>query len=198
MTPLGAPPTPSLTLRVRPDPHPEPRLRRSRDAVDAPLGPLAARFAAKEAISKALGTGFRHGVWIRDLGFKANAWGKPEVIFSARGRAVADRLGAGDGHVSLTDEAGLVTDGKFTRASVLPEAYEALAKSLSKVKGVPVVTGFVGRDREGNVTTLGRSGSDYTATIVGRARAERRHDVLSPPAAWRRQSGILAPLFVTA
>ena len=56
---------------------------------------LAMRFAAKEAISKALGTGFRHGVWIRDFGFKANAWGRPEVIFSPRGRAVADRLGAG-------------------------------------------------------------------------------------------------------
>ncbi len=69
---------------------------------------LAMRFAAKEAISKALGTGFRNGVWIRDFGFTPNAWGKPEVIFSARGRAVADRLGAGEGHVSLTDEAGLV------------------------------------------------------------------------------------------
>jgi len=69
---------------------------------------LAMRFAAKEAISKALGTGFRNGVWIRDFGFTSNAWGKPEVIFSPRGRAVADRLGAGEGHVSLTDEAGLV------------------------------------------------------------------------------------------
>lgn len=69
---------------------------------------LAMRFAAKEAISKALGTGFRNGVWIRDFGFTPNAWGKPEVIFSPRGRAVADRLGAGEGHVSLTDEAGLV------------------------------------------------------------------------------------------
>jgi holo-[acyl-carrier protein] synthase len=66
------------------------------------------RFAAKEAIVKALGTGFGHGVWIRDVGFFANAWGRPEVLFSARGRAVADRLGAGEGHVSLTDEAGLV------------------------------------------------------------------------------------------
>ena len=69
---------------------------------------LAMRFAAKEAIVKALGTGFGHGVWIRDTGFLANAWGSPEVLFSARGRAVADRLGAGEGHVSLTDEAGLV------------------------------------------------------------------------------------------
>ena len=53
----------------------------------APVRFLAMRFAAKEAISKALGTGFRHGVWIRDFGFRANARGKPEVIFSARGRA---------------------------------------------------------------------------------------------------------------
>lgn len=69
---------------------------------------LAMRFAAKEAIVKALGTGFGHGVWIRDVGFVPDARGKPEVRFSARGRAVADRLGAGDGHVSLSDEAGLV------------------------------------------------------------------------------------------
>ena len=69
---------------------------------------LAMRFAAKEAIVKALGTGFGHGVWIRDVGFLANAWGRPEVLFSARGRAVADKLGAGEGHVSLTAEAGLV------------------------------------------------------------------------------------------
>lgn len=69
---------------------------------------LAMRFAAKEAISKALGTGFRHGVWIRDFGFRANARGKPEVIFSPRGRAVADQLGAGEGHVSLSDEAGFI------------------------------------------------------------------------------------------
>ena len=67
------------------------------------------------------------------------------------------------------DEAGLVTDARYTRAQPLPEAYEHLARSLRTVKGVPVVTGFIGRDRDGNVTTLGRSGSDYTATIVGRA-----------------------------
>ena len=73
-----------------------------------PVRFLAMHFAAKEAIVKALGTGFRHGVWIRDAGFLPNAWGRPEVLFSARGRALADRLGAGEGHVSLSDESGLV------------------------------------------------------------------------------------------
>ena len=73
-----------------------------------PVRFLAMRFAAKEAIVKALGTGFAHGVWIRDVGIAANAWGRPEVIWSDRGHALRDRLGAGEGHVTLTDEAGLV------------------------------------------------------------------------------------------
>jgi holo-[acyl-carrier protein] synthase len=37
-----------------------------------------------------------------------NAWGKPEVIYSARGERLRRRLGVGDGHITLTDEAGLV------------------------------------------------------------------------------------------
>ena len=73
-----------------------------------PVRFLAMRFAAKEAIVKALGTGFAHGVWIRDVGFMPDARGRPEVRFSPRGRRVADELGAGEGHVSLSDEAGLV------------------------------------------------------------------------------------------
>ena len=73
-----------------------------------PVRFLAMRFAAKEAIVKALGTGFAHGIWIRDVGIQPNAWGRPEVIWSERGRTLRDRLGAGDGHVTLTDEAGLV------------------------------------------------------------------------------------------
>jgi len=69
---------------------------------------LAMRFAAKEAIVKAMGTGFAHGVWIRDVGVVHNAWGKPEVIYSARGERMRARLGVGEGHVTLTDEAGLI------------------------------------------------------------------------------------------
>jgi holo-[acyl-carrier protein] synthase len=69
---------------------------------------LAMRFAAKEAIVKAMGTGFAHGVWIRDVGVVQNAWGKPEVVYSERGEAVRRGLGVGEGHVTLTDEAGLI------------------------------------------------------------------------------------------
>jgi len=69
---------------------------------------LAMRFAAKEAIVKAMGTGFAHGMWIRDVGVVQNSWGKPEVVFSARGEQVRRALGVGESHVTLTDEAGLV------------------------------------------------------------------------------------------
>jgi holo-[acyl-carrier protein] synthase len=69
---------------------------------------LAMRFAAKEAIVKAMGTGFAHGMWIRDVGVVQNAWGKPEVVFSARGERLRRELGIGEAHVTLTDEAGLV------------------------------------------------------------------------------------------
>jgi holo-[acyl-carrier protein] synthase len=73
-----------------------------------PVRFLAMRFAGKEATVKAMGTGFRHGMWIRDVGIVNNAWGRPLVIFSARGQGVCRQLGIGEGHVSLTDDAGLV------------------------------------------------------------------------------------------
>ena len=69
---------------------------------------LAMRFAAKEAIVKAMGTGFAHGMWIRDVGVVQNAWGRPEVVYSERGEKRRRELGVGEGHVTLTDEAGLI------------------------------------------------------------------------------------------
>lgn len=69
---------------------------------------LAMRFAAKEAIVKAMGTGFAHGIWIRDVGVVQNEWGRPEVAYSERGEKMRRQLGIGDGHVTLTDEAGLI------------------------------------------------------------------------------------------
>jgi holo-[acyl-carrier protein] synthase len=73
-----------------------------------PVRFLAMRFAAKEATVKAMGTGFRHGIWIRDVGIVNNDWGRPEIIWSARGLSVCEQLGIGGGHVSLSDDAGLI------------------------------------------------------------------------------------------
>lgn len=69
---------------------------------------LAMRFAAKEAIVKAMGTGFANGMWVRDVGTVPDELGQPQVIYSARGAAVCARLGIGNGFLSLSDEAGLI------------------------------------------------------------------------------------------
>jgi len=69
---------------------------------------LGMRFAAKEAIVKAMGTGFANGMWVRDAGVMPDRFGRPEIIFSDRGRAKCDELGIGDGHLTLSDEAGLI------------------------------------------------------------------------------------------
>lgn len=70
---------------------------------------LAMRFAAKEALVKAMGTGFRHGMWIRDVGVRHNRWGRPEPLFSERGQQRCAELGIGRAYLTLSDEAGLVT-----------------------------------------------------------------------------------------
>jgi holo-[acyl-carrier protein] synthase len=69
---------------------------------------LAMHWAAKEAVVKALGTGFAEGMWIRDAGYVPNKAGKPEIIWSAAGQTVRARLGVGAGHLSLSDEEGLI------------------------------------------------------------------------------------------
>jgi len=85
---------------------PEERAQFERTA--RPVRFIAMRFAAKEAIVKGMGTGFAHGSLDTDVGVVQNSWGRPEVVYSARGAKVRDGLGIGEGHVTLTDEAGLV------------------------------------------------------------------------------------------
>lgn len=62
---------------------------------------------------------------------------------------------------------GMLTDNNFQNALPLPEAYDLIRQHLSDTSYVPVVTGFVGKNKKGEITTLGRGGSDYTAAILG-------------------------------
>jgi aspartate kinase len=67
-------------------------------------------------------------------------------------------------------EAGIVTDSNFGEAMPLFEVTRLnVRRRLGRMldEGVtPVVTGFIATNEEGVVTTLGRGGSDYTATIL--------------------------------
>jgi len=68
---------------------------------------LAMLFAAKEAVSKALGTGFHQGVAARDIETIHQSSGKPDVILHAGAARAAERLGVDRVHVSLTDDDGV-------------------------------------------------------------------------------------------
>ena len=73
--------------------------------------------------------------------------------------------------VALTGkDIGIVTDSNFGEAKPLMDTtrlrVSQLIDSLLEKKVLPVVGGFAGADQYGNITTFGRGGSDYTATIV--------------------------------
>ena len=84
-------------------------------------GTLAKRFAAKEAFSKAVGTGFRRGVFMRDIGVVNAASGAPTLALTGGAAARLDALiPAGHGarvHLTMTD------DHPWAQAFVIIEAF---------------------------------------------------------------------------
>lgn len=64
---------------------------------------------------------------------------------------------------------GMVTNPEYGNAEPLPDTEEKIGDILKKITVLPVITGFIGKDSSGQVTTLGRGGSDYTAAIIGAA-----------------------------
>ena len=71
-------------------------------------GTLAKRFAAKEAFSKAVGTGFKRGVFMKDIGVVNLASGQPTIHATGGARARLDALAppghAVDIHLTMTDD----------------------------------------------------------------------------------------------
>ena len=84
----------------------DPELKRFRNHKQ-PVSYLAKRFAAKEAFTKALGTGIKapanwHGVWVANL-----PSGKPQLEFSRELQQLLSSRGISRTHVSLSDERGV-------------------------------------------------------------------------------------------
>ena len=73
--------------------------------------------------------------------------------------------------ISLTGkEVGIVTDSNFGESKPLMDTTRLrVSKTIDlqfSKKTIPVIGGFTGADQHGHVTTFGRGGSDYTATII--------------------------------
>jgi aspartate kinase len=88
------------------------------------------------------------------------------------------------------DSLGMVTNDEHGNAvAILDECEKNMAQPLEsalKKDTVPVVTGFFGITRTGHVTTVGRSGTDYTAAVVGYALRA------SPIEIWKEVDGFMS------
>jgi holo-[acyl-carrier protein] synthase len=86
-------------------------------------GTYAKRFAAKEAFSKAVGTGFRRGVFMRDIGVVNRDSGAPTLALTGGARARLDALTPeghlAEVHLTMTD------DHPFAQAFVIITAIPA-------------------------------------------------------------------------
>ena len=86
-------------------------------------GTLAKRFAAKEAFSKAVGTGFKAGVFMKDIGVVNAPSGAPTLALTGGAKARLDAL-VPDGHVAKV-HLTLTDDHPWAFAMVIIEAQPA-------------------------------------------------------------------------
>ena len=85
---------------------------------------------------------------------------------------------------------GIVSESNYMSAELLDDVWENIPRCLNDYNSglsneIPIVTGFIAKDKKGIITTLGRGGSDLSATIIGAAmRAEEIQT-------WKDVDGIL-------
>lgn len=78
-------------------------------------------------------------------------------------------------HIGIKSQAfnswdlGFLTTKNFGNAEPLETAYTNINDNIIILSTVPVITGFIGKTEDGETTTLGRGGSDYSAAIIGSA-----------------------------
>jgi len=83
---------------------------------------------------------------------------------------------------------GFISDSNYTKAELIKESWDSIpGKILPLIKEdtLPVVTGFLAKDENGSITTLGRGGSDLSATMIAAACKAEEVQV------WKDVDGIL-------
>jgi aspartate kinase len=83
---------------------------------------------------------------------------------------------------------GFVSDSNYGAAELVKESWDLIPEKINplvKAGTLPVVTGFIAQNAEGNITTLGRGGSDLSATMIAAACKAEEAQV------WKDVDGIL-------
>lgn len=87
--------------------------------------------------------------------------------------AYLNKLGTEARHYDAWD-IGMVSDSNYMSAELLDEVWQEIPRHLNSYKNgtdkaIPIITGFIAKDKKGIITTLGRGGSDLSATMIGSA-----------------------------
>ena len=81
----------------------------------------------------------------------------------------------------------ILTDSNYGAARVdYNESYKRIRTRLKEAKGVAIITGFIGANEDGVTTTLGRNGSDFTASIIAGASGAEACEI------WTDVDGVLS------
>jgi len=127
---------PSFTERVF-----SPDERAYCDGTASPATHYALRFAAKEAVVKALGTGFSEGIWVHDIEVERNKKGRPVAKLSGRALEVAKEQGVRDLSLSLsytrTDAVACalaVTESSVRASEKRKDPMEELARQFKETR----------------------------------------------------------------
>ncbi len=111
------------------------------DATAQPAVHYATRFAAKEAVLKALGTGFSQGIGVRDVEVRRTSKGRPYAVLSGRAKQVAQSLGVRELPLSLsfthTDAvacAMAITEGSVRAQQERRDPMEELARQFKEAR----------------------------------------------------------------
>jgi holo-[acyl-carrier protein] synthase len=86
----------------------------------APETSLAGRFAAKEAVMKAIGTGWAKGVSWQDITITNDSAGKPLVELKGQARRIADQVGITRIHVSISHSGGYAVAQVVAESTQIP------------------------------------------------------------------------------
>ena len=113
------------------------------DGSSRPAEHYAARWAAREAVVKALGTGFAQGVGFRDVSVARDEAGRPRAVLTGRAAEVARELGVREIALSISHtrdvavaNAIAVTDDVRPAPSEREDEARALARSFKEARSV--------------------------------------------------------------
>jgi holo-[acyl-carrier protein] synthase len=91
------------------------------DAMPRPATHYAARFAAKEAVAKAFGTGIGRDLGLQDMEISRDAAGRPSLRLTGPGREFADKHGIATVHISMSHARDHAVASAVAETGVVPQ-----------------------------------------------------------------------------